>query len=106
MPIVEAFRATSGEEALAIARRLKSKVNKKQDFTDLVIKAQVHAGGRGKGHFKESNLKGGVHLSSKPEEIKELAEQMIGKTLVTVQTGALGKRCNEVLLTERLFLRS
>jgi len=50
---------------------------------DYVVKAQVLAGGRGLGHFKENNFKGGVHIVKSPEEVAELAEKMCGKTLVT-----------------------
>ncbi|EGC29733.1 succinate-CoA ligase (ADP-forming) [Dictyostelium purpureum] len=71
---------------------------------DLVVKAQILAGGRGKGIFT-SGLKGGVHLCSSPEEIKNYAKQMIGHTLVTKQTGPDGKVVHQVYITERHFLR-
>src|SRR5471030_2693136 len=58
--------------------------------TGLVVKAQIHAGGRGKGTFA-NGFKGGVHLCQTPKEIKEFASKMIGQTLVTVQTGEAGK---------------
>jgi succinyl-CoA synthetase beta subunit len=62
-------------------------VSKHRPFVDIVIKAQVHAGGRGKGYFKESGLRGGVQMATKASEVLEYAEQMLGKTLVTKQTG-------------------
>ena len=61
--------------------------------TDLVVKAQVHAGGRGKGTFA-NGFKGGVHLCKSPEEARELAAKMLGQTLVTHQTGAAGRVVN------------
>ncbi|KAK9470501.1 ATP-grasp domain-containing protein [Dipodascopsis tothii] len=70
----------------------------------MVIKAQVLAGGRGKGTF-DNGLKGGVKLISSPLEAKIYAEQMIGHKLITKQTGAAGKLCTGVLVVEREFVR-
>lgn len=67
---------------------------------EVVIKTQVLAGGRGLGHFKENGFKGGVHIIPK-EKAAEYAEKMLGKTLITKQTGATGKPCNAVMLCER-----
>ena len=60
-----------------------------------VVKAQIHAGGRGKGSFKEADAgeKGGVRLTKSVEEAAEEAKKMLGRTLVTHQTGPAGKRC-------------
>jgi succinyl-CoA synthetase beta subunit len=66
----------------------------------VVIKAQVLAGGRGLGHFKENGFKGGVKVCSNPKEARETSKNMIGKTLVTKQTGETGKPCNGVLVSE------
>src|SRR5438105_12995208 len=66
---------------------------------DLVIKAQIHAGGRGKGTFA-NGFKGGVHLCRSPEEAREIASKMLGQTLVTHQTGAAGRVVNKVLVAE------
>ncbi|KAJ1338925.1 hypothetical protein BSLG_006560 [Batrachochytrium salamandrivorans] len=71
---------------------------------DLVIKAQVLAGGRGKGHF-ESGLKGGVRVVYSAADIKGLAEKMLGNKLFTKQTGAAGRICNAVYVVERLYVR-
>ncbi|KAI3389193.1 hypothetical protein SNEBB_010301 [Seison nebaliae] len=71
---------------------------------DLVVKAQILAGGRGKGHF-ENGLKGGVKLVYSPKEAKEIAEQMLGNKLVTQQTGPEGKQVNDLMVCERLFTR-
>jgi succinyl-CoA synthetase beta subunit len=67
-----------------------------------VVKAQIHAGGRGKGKFKESAAgdKGGVRLARSPEEVNQYAEQMLGKTLATVQTGPAGKQVNRLYIEE------
>jgi succinyl-CoA synthetase beta subunit len=65
----------------------------------LVVKAQIHAGGRGKGTFT-NGFKGGVHLVHSPREAGEIAGQMLGQTLVTKQTGARGKPVNQVLVAE------
>jgi succinyl-CoA synthetase beta subunit len=65
----------------------------------IVVKAQIHAGGRGKGTFT-NGFKGGVHLCDTPEEAQELASKMLGQTLVTIQTGAEGKVVSKVLVAE------
>src|SRR5436305_20066 len=67
-----------------------------------VVKAQIHAGGRGKGKFKEPGAgdKGGVRLAKSPEEVDQYAEQMLGHTLVTAQTGAAGKQVNRLYIEE------
>merc|ERR1711863_168721 len=71
---------------------------------DLVVKAQVLAGGRGKGSFK-GGYKGGVKLVYSPEEVEESAQGMIGDFLITKQTGAEGRICNSVMITERKYTR-
>ena len=67
-----------------------------------VVKSQIHAGGRGKGRFKESEAgeKGGVRLAQSVEEVKQFAEQMLGKTLVTHQTGPDGKVVNRLYIED------
>lgn len=70
----------------------------------MVIKAQVLAGGRGKGTF-DNGLKGGVRVIYSPHEAEMFAEQMIGHKLVTKQTGAGGRLCNAVYICERKFAR-
>jgi succinyl-CoA synthetase beta subunit len=63
-----------------------------------VVKSQIHAGGRGKGRFKEAEAgeKGGVRLARSVEEVKQFAQEMLGRTLVTVQTGPAGKQVNRL----------
>src|SRR5438552_18485793 len=65
----------------------------------LVVKAQIHAGGRGKGTFT-NGFKGGVHLSKSPAHAREIASKMLGHTLVTHQTGSAGRVVNKVLVAE------
>ena len=65
----------------------------------LVVKAQVHAGGRGKGTFK-NGFKGGVHVVDSAEQAQEIAGKMLGQTLVTHQTGADGKLVSKVLIAK------
>jgi succinyl-CoA synthetase beta subunit len=67
-----------------------------------VVKSQIHAGGRGKGKFKEASAgdKGGVRLAKSVAEVNEFAKQMLGATLVTVQTGAEGKQVNRLYIED------
>jgi len=83
--------ASTPDEAETIARELGN--------IDLVVKAQVHAGGRGKGTFK-NGFKGGVHVVKSAKEAREVAEKMLGQTLVTHQTGAAGRVVRKVLIAE------
>uniref|UniRef100_A0A8V0XM00 Succinate-CoA ligase ADP-forming beta subunit n=1 Tax=Gallus gallus TaxID=9031 RepID=A0A8V0XM00_CHICK len=88
--------AKSPEEAYKIAKEIGTK--------DLVVKAQVLAGGRGKGTF-EGGLKGGVKIVFSPEEAKDISSKMIGKKLFTKQTGEKGRICNQVFICERRYPR-
>jgi succinyl-CoA synthetase beta subunit len=67
-----------------------------------VVKSQIHAGGRGKGKFKEPSAgdKGGVRLAKSVEEARTFVQQMLGATLVTVQTGPAGKTVNQLYIEE------
>jgi succinyl-CoA synthetase beta subunit len=67
-----------------------------------VVKSQIHAGGRGKGKFKEASAgdKGGVRLAKSVEEVTQYAGEMLGATLVTVQTGPAGKQVNRLYIEE------
>ena len=67
-----------------------------------VVKAQIHAGGRGKGHFKEAEAgeKGGVRLAKSVEEAAAMAHQMLGRTLITHQTGPAGKQVNRIYIED------
>merc|ERR1739846_303659 len=96
VPVPNFGVAKSAEEAKQIAQDIGS--------TDLVVKAQVLAGGRGKGSFK-GGYKGGVQLVYSPEEVEESAKGMIGDFLITKQTGSDGRICNSVMITERKYTR-
>ncbi|KAF7509203.1 Succinate--CoA ligase [ADP-forming] subunit beta, mitochondrial [Endocarpon pusillum] len=88
--------ARSAEEAEAVAKEIGG--------DDMVIKAQVLAGGRGKGYF-DNGLKGGVRVIYSAAEAKMFAGQMIGHKLITKQTGERGRLCNAVYICERKFAR-
>ena len=66
---------------------------------EIVVKAQIHAGGRGKGSFK-NGFKGGVHVRKTPDEVRDVAAKMLGQILVTHQTGPTGRLVNKVLVAE------
>ena len=83
--------ASTLDEAEQIARELGD--------IEIVVKAQIHAGGRGKGTFK-NGFKGGVHVRKTPEEVREVAAKMLGQILVTHQTGPAGRVVNKVLVAE------
>merc|ERR1711923_531020 len=96
VPVPNFGVANTAEEAKQIAQNIAT--------NDLVVKAQVLAGGRGKGSFK-GGYKGGVKLVYSPEEVEESAKGMIGDFLITKQTGADGRICNSVMVTERKYTR-
>ena len=83
--------ASTLDEAEQIARELGD--------VDVVVKAQIHAGGRGKGEFK-NGFNGGVHIRKTPQEVREVAAKMLGQILITHQTGPTGRVVNKVLVAE------
>ena len=83
--------ASTPDEVEQIAREIGA--------AEVVVKAQIHAGGRGKGTFA-NGFKGGVHIVQTPAEAKEVAARMLGQTLVTHQTGPAGRVVNKVLVAE------
>jgi succinyl-CoA synthetase beta subunit len=87
--------AFSAKEAAEVAAQLPG--------DEVVIKAQVLAGGRGLGYFKENNFQGGVHIIKKTA-VEETANKMLGMTLITKQTGEAGKPNNTVLLAEKVSI--
>ncbi|KAF8078338.1 succinyl-CoA synthetase beta chain, SSC-beta [Lyophyllum atratum] len=92
IPTPKSVAAKSPEEAFEVAKNF---------GTDrLVIKAQVLAGGRGKGKFN-NGFQGGVHMVDSPAQAKDIASKMIGSSLITKQTGEQGRICNAVMLAER-----
>ncbi|MBK62828.1 MAG: ADP-forming succinate--CoA ligase subunit beta, partial [Altererythrobacter sp.] len=88
------YAALTVEEAVEGAKKLPGPL--------YVVKAQIHAGGRGKGKFKElgPDGKGGVRLSKSVEEVETNAKEMLGNTLVTIQTGDEGKQVNRLYVTD------
>jgi succinyl-CoA synthetase beta subunit len=94
VPVPAGFAAMSVDEAVEGAKKLPGPL--------WVVKAQIHAGGRGKGRFKElgESAKGGVRLAHSVDEVREHAAEMLGKTLVTVQTGAQGKQVQRLYITD------
>jgi succinyl-CoA synthetase beta subunit len=83
--------ASTLDQAEQIARELGD--------VDVVVKAQIHAGGRGKGTFT-NGFKGGVHVRNTPAEVRDVAAMMLGQVLVTHQTGPGGRKVNKVLVAE------
>jgi succinyl-CoA synthetase beta subunit len=94
VPVPAGYPAMSVEEAVEAAKKLPGPL--------WVVKAQIHAGGRGKGKFKElgESAKGGVRLAHSVDEVRDHAEEMLGKTLVTVQTGPAGKQVQRLYITD------
>ena len=86
--------ALTVDEAVAAAKRLPGPL--------YVVKAQIHAGGRGKGKFRElgADAKGGVRLAHSVADVEANAKDMLGNTLVTIQTGEAGKQVNRLYITD------
>lgn len=99
IPIPLGNAAFDSKEAFLVAKQFGQQ--KKMRY---VVKAQVLCGGRGKGYFKENNFQSGVHIVNTPEEVKEVSDKMLKKTLVTKQTGEAGLPCNCVYIVEELFI--
>ena len=94
VPVPAGHAALSVEEAVEAAKKLPGPL--------YVVKAQIHAGGRGKGKFKElgPDAKGGVRLAKTLDEVRAAATDMLGNTLVTIQTGPQGKQVNRLYITD------
>ena len=94
VPVPAGHAAMSVDEAVAAAKQLPGPL--------WVVKAQIHAGGRGKGKFTElgPDAKGGVRLAQSIDEVRADAEEMLGKTLVTIQTGPEGKQVQRLYITD------
>jgi len=94
VPVPAGYPAMSVDEAVEAAKKLPGPL--------WVVKAQIHAGGRGKGKFKELGdaAKGGVRLAHSIDEVREHSAEMLGKTLVTVQTGPAGKQVQRLYITD------
>lgn len=94
IPVPEGIIAKTVDEAVAAFEKL--------DRPLVVVKSQIHAGGRGKGRFKEHPDQPGVVLARSAEEVRENAERMLGSTLVTIQTGPEGKQVNTLFIEQGL----
>ncbi len=94
VPVPAGYAAMSVDEAVEVSNNLPGPL--------YVVKAQIHAGGRGKGKFKElgADAKGGVRLAKTADEVRAAATDMLGNTLVTVQTGEHGKQVNRLYITD------
>ncbi|HKC02616.1 MAG TPA: ADP-forming succinate--CoA ligase subunit beta [Sphingomicrobium sp.] len=94
VPVPAGYPAMTVEEAVAAAEKLPGPL--------WVVKAQIHAGGRGKGKFEElgPDAKGGVRLARSIDEVRDHAIEMLGKTLVTIQTGPRGKQVQRLYVTD------
>ncbi len=93
-PVPAGIAAMSVDEAVEAAKSLPGPL--------YVVKAQIHAGGRGKGKFKElgADAKGGVRLAKTLDDVRAHATEMLGNTLVTIQTGPAGKQVNRLYVTD------
>ena len=98
VPVQEGFACSSVEEALAAYEQIKEKSGSK--FA--VVKAQIHAGGRGKGHVIETGING-VKVGKSTEDITEFAQKILNGTLVTIQTGPAGKLVNKILVAQDMY---
>ena len=94
VPVSKGVPVLKSGEAEAAARQLPGPL--------WVVKSQIHAGGRGKGKFKEAKAgdKGGVRLAKSVDEVKQFADEMLGSTLVTIQTGPSGKQVNRLYIED------
>lgn len=90
--------ADTPDKALAAAKEIQAETGSKW----FVIKAQIHAGGRGKGTVQETGSRG-VVLAKSFDEVVEKSKAILGGTLVTIQTGAAGKKVNKVLIAEDVY---
>ena len=98
VPVQEGFACSTVHEAEDAYRQIKTEFG--SSFA--VVKAQIHAGGRGKGTVKETGING-VKVGKNMEEVKEIAQNILGGTLVTIQTGPSGKVVNKVLVAQDMY---
>jgi len=94
VPVPEGYPVMTAADAETAAKHLPGPV--------WVVKSQIHAGGRGKGKFVEASAgdKGGVRLAKSIDEAKQFVDEMLGKTLVTIQTGPAGKQVNRLYIED------
>ena len=98
VPVQEGVAVETVEAAVEAYTKIAAETNNK--FA--VVKAQIHAGGRGKGKVNETGMNG-VKVGKSAEDIKSFAEGILGGTLVTIQTGAAGKKVNKILVAQDVY---
>jgi succinyl-CoA synthetase beta subunit len=98
VPVQEGFACSTVHEVEEAYLQIKTQYGSK--FA--VVKAQIHAGGRGKGQVKETGMNG-VKVGKSLDEIKDIAQKILGGTLVTIQTGPAGKVVNKVLVAQDMY---
>ena len=98
VPVQEGFACSTVHEAEEAYRQIKNQFG--SSFA--VVKAQIHAGGRGKGAIKENGING-VKVGKNIEDIADFAKKILGGTLVTLQTGPAGKVVNKILVAQDMY---
>src|SRR5437667_1486288 len=97
--LLQKFDVATTRGRVAATLEEPERIVRERGVVDFVVKAQIHAGGRGKGTFK-NGFKGGVHVRKTPEEVGRVAGEMLDQILVTHQTGPAGRVVNKVLVAE------
>ncbi|MBC7949222.1 MAG: ADP-forming succinate--CoA ligase subunit beta [Chitinophagaceae bacterium] len=98
VPVQEGFACSTVHEAEEAYRQIKTQFG--SSFA--VVKAQIHAGGRGKGTIKETGING-VKVGKNLEDVVDIAKKLLGGTLVTIQTGPAGKVVNKILVAQDIY---
>jgi succinyl-CoA synthetase beta subunit len=99
VPTQEGIAAETVEDAIKAYEEVATKKGAK--FA--VVKAQIHAGGRGKGTMKEVPTQNGVKVIKSADDVREVAKNILGNTLVTIQTGEAGKKVNKILVAQDMY---
>src|SRR6476620_4365891 len=98
VPVQEGFACSTPQEAEEAYRTIKTTYG--SNFA--VVKAQIHAGGRGKGKIRETGING-VKVAKSLEEVSDFATKILGGTLVTIQTGEAGKVVNKIYVAQDMY---
>ena len=99
VPTQEGIAVDKVEDAVNAYKKIATETGSK--FA--VLKAQIHAGGRGKGRIKEVPDQSGVVVVKSAEDVERVAHNILGNTLVTIQTGAAGKKVNKILIAQDMY---
>lgn len=100
LPVITGGPATNIEEVQKVGNEIKAKSQR-----GLVVKAQIHAGGRGRGYFKNSGLKSGVQIVKNVDDARNVASKMLNDVLITKQSGTHGKPVNTLYIVEEVDLK-